>query len=77
MVRRGGGAVKNTSEAPYMNTCIVCVMHSGEICSFTYAISFYIRSIVIISMSAPRNGSMSLCFKWIYGSWVYFDGERT
>lgn len=53
------------------------VMHSGDIHSFIYAVSFYIGLIMLISMSAPRNGSMSLLFKWIYGSWVYFDGERT
>lgn len=58
----GGGAVKNTSEAPDMNTCIVCVMHSGDIHSFIYAISFYIGLIMLISVSAPWNGSMSLFF---------------
>lgn len=58
----GGGAVKNTSEAPDMNTCIVCVMHSGDVHSFIYAISFYIGLIMLISVSAPWNGSMSLFF---------------
>lgn len=45
-----------------MNTCIVCVMHSGDIPSFIYEISFYIGLIMLMSMSASRNGSMSLFF---------------
>lgn len=42
------------------NTRIVCVMHSGVMCSFSYTISFYIGLIMLISMPAPRNGSTSL-----------------
>ncbi len=59
---KGGDAVKNTSEAPDVNACIVCVMHGGDIHSFIYAISFYIGLIMLISMSAPRNGVMSFLF---------------
>lgn len=44
-----------------MNTSIVPVMHSGDIDSFIYAISFYVGLIMLISMSADRNG-MSLFF---------------
>lgn len=51
-------AVKTLPRPPDMNTCIV--VHSGDIHSFIYAISFYIGLIMLISMSAPRNGSMSL-----------------
>lgn len=58
-VGEGSWAVKNTSEDLDVNTCIVCVMHSGDIHSFIYAISFYIGLIMLISMSEPRNGSMS------------------
>lgn len=43
-----------------MSTCIVSVMHSADIHSVIYAISFYIGLIMLISMSAPRNASMSL-----------------
>ena len=52
-----------------MNTCIVSVMHSGDIHSFIYAISFYIGLIMLISMSAPRIGSMSLFLMdiWLLG----------
>lgn len=39
---------------------MVSVMHSGDIHSFIYAISFYIGLIMLIPIFAPRNGSMSL-----------------
>lgn len=42
-----------------MNPCIVCVMHSGDIHLFIYAISLYIGLIMLMSMPAPRNGTMS------------------
>lgn len=67
----GRGGVKNTSEAAYINTCIV----SAKICSFVYAISLCTRLIMIISICATRYGSVLLhffFFKWMRDSWVLF-----
>lgn len=50
-----GGQLKHFHD---INTCMVSVMHSGDIHSFIYAISFYIGLIMLISMSAPR---MAVC----------------
>lgn len=43
-----------------MNTCIVSVMHSGDIHTRICAISFYIGLIMLISLSARSSGSMPL-----------------
>lgn len=73
-MRRGvrWGAVKNTSEAPDMNICIVCVTHSSDIHSFICTISFYIGSIMLISTSASGTGSMSLFFYGFMASGFIF-----
>lgn len=54
----GVGGSRNTFEAPDMNRRIIPVMHSGDVRSFIYVISFYIGLIMLIFISALRNDSM-------------------
>lgn len=49
-----------TSEAHHMSTCIVSVMHGGDIPTCIFAISCYIALIMLISVSAR---SCMLLFK--------------
>lgn len=58
----GWGGSRNTFEAPDMNRRVISVMHSGDVHSFIYVISFYIGLIMLIFISSLRNDSTQRFF---------------